>query len=144
MADVFISHAEADASLAINIAEAIERRGFSSWYYERDTIPGKSYILQVGEAIDVCRVVILIISSHSLSSHQVTKEVVRAHESNKPFIPLLTDVSHAEFQTRQPEWRTAVGAAASVRISQEGISRIVPQITRGLSALVLCHVETIG
>jgi TIR domain len=51
MADVFISHAEADASLAIDIAEAIERNGFSSWYYERDTVPGKSYILQVGEAI---------------------------------------------------------------------------------------------
>jgi hypothetical protein len=141
MADVFISHAEEDTSLASDIADAIERLGFSAWYYERDTILGKSYILQVGEAIDTCRVVILLISSHSLGSHQVTKEVVRAHESNKPFMPLLTDVSHGEFQTRQPEWRTAVGAAASVRIPPEGVSRIVPQLTRGLSALGLHPAE---
>ena len=29
---------------------------------------------------------------------------MRGHEEGKPFVPVLFDVSHAEFQKRQPEW----------------------------------------
>lgn len=135
MADIFISHAEEDMRLAVDIADAMEKTGFSAWYYERDTVPGKSYLLQIGGEIETCRAVILLISSSSLSSYQVTQEIIRAYESNKPFIPLLINVSHSEFQTRQPEWRAALGATASLRIPEEGIHRIVTQITKGLFVL---------
>ena len=135
MADIFISHVEEDASVALDLAQALEHSGFSVWYYERDTVIGPSYLVQIGEAIDGCHAVILLISSHSLSSFQVRQEVIRAYESQKPFLPLLIDVSHAEFQTRQPEWRAALGAAASLRIPPEGIRPILPQLTQGLATL---------
>src|SRR5437867_2424964 len=135
MADIFISHVEEDASLAIGIAQALERRGFTAWYYERDTVPGRSYLLQIGEEIDACSAVILLISSHSLGSYQVTQEVIWAYEGTKPFLPLLIDVSHGEFQMRQPEWRAALGATASLRIPHEGIQPIVSQLVKGLTAL---------
>ena len=135
MADIFISYAEEDASLAVEIAQTIERRGCTAWYYERDSIPGRSYLLQTGEAINACSTVILLISSHSIVSCQVRQEVIRAYESNKPFMPLLVDISHAEFQQRQPEWRAAIGAAVSLRIPPEGVNRLIPQITKGLAAL---------
>jgi hypothetical protein len=66
--DIFISHVEEDASLALEIAQALEDSGFLAWYYERDTVPGRSYLLQIGDAIDSCHAVILLISSHSLGS----------------------------------------------------------------------------
>ena len=144
MADIFISHVEEDASLAIALASALKRMGFSAWYYERDTVPGRSYLLQIGDEIDACHAVILLISSHSLGSYQVTQEVIRAYESNKPFIPLLVDVSHGEFQTRQPEWRAALGTAASLRIPQAGIRRIIPQLKKGLAALGIQPAGTPG
>lgn len=135
MADIFISYVEEDASLVIAIAQTLERRGYTAWYYERNSLPGTSYLLQIGEAIDACSAVILLISSHSLSSFQVTQEVIRAYESKKPFLPLLVDISHAEFQQRQPEWRAALGAAVTLRIPPEGIHKLVPQLTKGLAAL---------
>jgi hypothetical protein len=135
MADIFISHVEEDTSVALELAQALEHRGFVVWYYERDTVPGRSYLLQIGDAIDGCHAVLLLISSHSLGSYQVRQEVIRAYESQKPFLPLLLDVSHAEFQTRQPEWRAALGAAASLRIPPEGIRPILPQLTHGLATL---------
>jgi len=67
-----------------------------------------------------------VISPHSLGSRQVTNEVVRAGESNKEFIPVRRDITHIEFQNRQPEWREAVGAAGSIRIPQEGAAGILP------------------
>src|SRR5215471_152887 len=103
MADIFISYVEEDSTLALEIARGLESQDISTWYYERDSIPGRSYLLQSGIEIDACRAVLLLISSHSIRSYQVRQEVIRAYESNKPFIPLLVDMSHGEFQQRQPE-----------------------------------------
>ncbi|HME07546.1 MAG TPA: toll/interleukin-1 receptor domain-containing protein [Bryobacteraceae bacterium] len=135
MADVFISYVEQDGEIARLIAANLESAGFSTWYYERDSVPGVSYLLQTGSAIESAKAVLVLISSQSLSSVQVTREVVRAHESAKHFLPVLVDVSHTEFQTRQPEWREAIGAATSVSISHRGIDVASQALQRGLLSL---------
>jgi hypothetical protein len=38
--DVFISHVEEDADLAVSLAGGLELAGFTTWYDERDTLPG--------------------------------------------------------------------------------------------------------
>jgi hypothetical protein len=68
-------------------------------------------------------------------SHQVTAEVVRAHEARRPFLPVLLGVTHAEFQERQPEWREAVGAAASLQVPAAGAASVVARLIAGLRAL---------
>jgi len=135
MGSVFISHVEADRELAIEIATCLEAAGFRTWYYERDSDPGPSYLIQVHHAIEKCAAVVLLISPNSIRSHQMTKEVVRANDLGKPFIPVLSNISHAEFQERQPEWSIAIGAAASIPVSPTDVSGIMPRIVRGIAAL---------
>ena len=135
MSDVFISHVEHDADTTLEIAQGLEGARYSTWYYERDSVPGPSYLLQTGQAIEDCQVVVLLITRRSLGSHQVTREVERAHECGKRIIPVRGDLTHAEFQNLQPEWRQAVGAAASIRIGRGGPSAIIAHVTRGLEAL---------
>jgi hypothetical protein len=135
MGQVFISHVEEDSRDAIQIAKGIEASGYTTWYYERDSLPGISYLLQTKQAIEKSQALILLISTASLVSHQITREVVRAHESGKAFIPVLVDVSHAEFQSLQPEWVEAIGAAASVSLPEEGVERLVPRLVKGLESL---------
>lgn len=133
--DVFISHVEEDADIALEIALYLEQAGYSTWCYEVNTLPGPSYLIQTGLAVEQSKVVVVVISSHSLASSQVTKEVVRAQENNKEFISVLRDVTHVEFSNRQPEWREAIGAATSISITTEGIARIIGRIIDGLRAL---------
>jgi hypothetical protein len=135
VSDVFIAHVEEDADVALEIALGLEEAGYSTWCYEVDSIPGPSYLLQTGQAVERAKAVVIVISPHSLGSRQVTKEVVRAHESGKEFIPVLRGITHIEFQHRQPEWREAVGAAASIGIPLEGITSIISRIVSGLKAL---------
>lgn len=144
MADVFISHVEEDASTAITIASGLESAGFSTWYYERDAVPGVSYLVQVGEAIDQSSPVVLLISSNSLGSHQVTTEVVRAHEAKKHILPVLADVTHHDFQRRQPEWRAAVGAATSVSLGDRDIDSVVRALVVGLVRLRVHQSPSVG
>src|SRR5437870_5728204 len=120
MSDIFISHAEEDRVVAEEIARGLETEGFSTWYYERDSDGGQSYLVQTRQAIVDSRAMVLIVSPASLGSAQITKEVVRAHESNKPIVPLLRGVTDAEYKRRQPEWEEAIGAATSLAIPPEG------------------------
>lgn len=135
MADVFISHVEEDAQLAELLAHALEAAGFTTWYYERDSVGGVSYLLQSMNAIEQSQAVLLLISRDSLSSNQVTTEVIHAHESNKAFVPILVDITHVEFQTRQPEWRAAIGAATTLPIQGRDLALVIPRIIAGLRAL---------
>jgi hypothetical protein len=135
MRQVFISHVEEDKSIAEQIARGLEVAGYTTWYYERDSLPGLSYLIQVSQALKQAQAVVLIISQDALGSLQVTSEVVQAYESRKPFMPVLRGITHDEFQRRQPEWRHAVGPATSISIPPEGVSAILPRIIAGLETL---------
>jgi hypothetical protein len=137
MKQIFISYVEEDSDVVRAIAAGLEQAGFSTWYFERDSIPGADYLWQTGENIEQALVFLLLISPASIGSRQVTSEVVRAHECAKPFLPVLRDFTHAEFQQRQPVWRQAVGAAASVRIPAKGVSAILSNLIAGVRNLGL-------
>lgn len=142
MSHVFISHVAEDQDAAVALAAGLEAAGITAWYYERDCAPGASYLLQTGKAIEECAAVILLISTRSVGSSQVTKEVVRAHEADKHFIPVLCDLSHPEFQKRQPEWREALGSAVAVSIPPEGAAALIPRILVGLKTLGIASRKT--
>jgi len=135
MSTIFISHVEEDTALARELAGGMEAAGYSTWHYQRDTVPGAPYLTQVRRAIEECSAVLLIVSSKSLDSNQVTSEVVRAFESGKHFIPVLSGITDAEFKERQPLWGQALGASTSIFIPPQGISAILPRIIDGLKAL---------
>lgn len=133
--DVFISHVEEDEAVALQLADALDAAGYSTWTFERDSVPGPSYLLQTSRAIEVAQAVVVLISPDALGSHQVTSEVVRAHEEVKPFIPLLIGISREEFSARQPEWREAIASAATLEVPAAGVAAVVPRIVEGLVAL---------
>ena len=135
MSHIFIAHVEEDAEVALKIARGLEEAGYKTWCYEVDSVPGPSYIVRTGESVAQSQAVVVVISPHSLGSSQVTKEVVRAHESDKRFIPILRDITHGEFQQRQPEWREAIGSATSIRIPPDGIETVIPDIIEGARLL---------
>ena len=135
MSDIFISHIEEDADIAIKIASGLEGRGYTTWYYERDSLIGPQYLLQIPQAIKQSKAMLVIISPDSLGSNQVTNEVISAYEDRKYFIPLLRNITHSEFQQRQPLWKQAIGAATSSPIPKELTEDYFSRIIKGLKYL---------
>ena len=70
----------------------MSEQGYSSWLYERDVLPGVSYLVQTGDAIAACSAFMLLLTPRSLGSNQVGVEVVRAFEEGKPIFPLRYDL----------------------------------------------------
>ena len=135
MGQIFISHVEENADVALGIADGLEEAGYGTWCYERDALPGPSYLLQTARQIESSAAVVLLISADSLGSHQVTAEVVRAHESARPFVPVLIGISHVEFAARQPEWREALGSSTSIALPPGGVALLLPRVVDGLRGL---------
>lgn len=135
VADVFISYAHQDGDLVRELSPALEAAGYSTWYYEDKGAVGASYLLQIDQEIERCHAVLVVVSPESVGSDQVSKEVIRAHEARKKFIPLRRGISHADFQAKQPEWRMAFGAAVSAEVPGEGARAVVPRILEGLKRL---------
>ena len=129
MAQVFISYIEEDGHIAAALAHGLEEAGLAAWYYERDALPGVSYLRQIDSAIESCEVLVVIISNDAIGSKQMTNEIVRGFEVRRPIVPILWGLSHADFQKLQPEWRGAIGAATSIQIPQEGVRVILPSAT---------------
>ena len=59
MAQVFISHVGEDSNIALAIANGLEEPGYTTWYYERDSKAGRSYLVQTSDAITDSQAVVV-------------------------------------------------------------------------------------
>ena len=135
--DIFISHVEEDADVALRLADRLELAGYTTWCFERDSLPGVSYLQQTGEAIDRSRAVLVVISESLVGSpnRHAENEVVRAYEQGKHLVPILRGMTHSEFQRRESKLRQCIGSANSIVIPPSGVMEIAPRIVKGLEAL---------
>jgi hypothetical protein len=81
--DVFISHSSKDRDVAVQICDALEADGMDCWIAPRDITPGMAWDEAIMDALEGCRVMVLVLSEQSNSSSQVTKEVRNAVESQR-------------------------------------------------------------
>ncbi|HYG74397.1 MAG TPA: SUMF1/EgtB/PvdO family nonheme iron enzyme [Planctomycetota bacterium] len=132
MAQVFISHVEEDRADAETIARFLEEAGISVWFYERDCIPGATYIDQIVAAIDSIHTVVLLISRKTLHSDQVDREVVRAFQRGKRILPVLKGLSFIEFQQLKPSWDHIIGASSALILPQGSLTPVLPRLLAGL------------
>jgi hypothetical protein len=89
----FVSYAKADQAKALEIAEALERRGFRCWIAPRDVRPGRAYGDEIIRGIESSSALVLVLSSASNTSGFVSREIERAVSKNKPiFTVRIEDV----------------------------------------------------
>jgi hypothetical protein len=112
--EVFISYAEEDGPLARALADELRALGYSTWAYENDGVPGLRYLAQVHAAIAACRVVLLIASPISITSHEIVREIEQAHKRQKPILPIRAAITHQQFAAADPSIEMACGTAVSL------------------------------
>lgn len=135
MHQIFLSYAEEDSDLARDVAGRLEQAGHACWYYQRDTVAGRSYLAQVAEAIRSAHVFVLIASPASLGSYQVTKEVEQAHQRNRPIIPVLRDVTERDIEQSQPSWFAALATMTWIDGAAIHGARVADEIVRSVRTL---------
>src|SRR5437016_3166471 len=100
MGHVFISHVEEDAATARELAVGLEEAGYTTWLYERNSLPSPPYVTQILQAIAQSAVVIVLVSSAALGSWQVDRDIFQAFKTEKAMIPMLIGITHEELRNR--------------------------------------------
>src|SRR5262249_46745872 len=75
--DVFISYSHHDKAVADAACAMLGNSGIRAWIAPRDVRPGVEYGAEIVEAIERCRVLVLIFSESANSSGQILREVER-------------------------------------------------------------------
>lgn len=92
--DAFISYSHQDKPVADAACTILESSGIRCWVAPRDVPAGSQWAESIVEAIDRCRVTILIFSSRANISNQIHREVEHAVRRGKPIFPLrIEDVT---------------------------------------------------
>jgi hypothetical protein len=85
--DVFISYAHQDKALADATCAKLESEGIRCWQAPRDIAPSADWAASIVDAIESCRVMVLIFSGHTNRSRQIGREVQQAFDREKPVVP---------------------------------------------------------
>jgi len=86
--DVFISYSSKDKTVANAVCATLEGRKIRCWIAPRDVPPGLPYAAALVNAINDCKVFVLILSKGSNTSGAVMREVEEAVDSGTPIIPI--------------------------------------------------------
>jgi tetratricopeptide (TPR) repeat protein len=88
MADIFVSYSRQDAGQAQHLTELLTSAGLSVWIDHTGIDAAKSWSAEIVHAIDNCQAFVLMLSPHSVQSHNVIKEVSLASEKRKKILPI--------------------------------------------------------
>lgn len=83
MIDIFISYSHESKSIADNICATLEQKKIRCWYAPRDIIG--DYATSIVEAINQCKVFILILNENSSNSQHCLNEIEIAYKANIEF-----------------------------------------------------------
>ena len=90
---VFISYASQDTAVADALCAALERAGIACWIAPRNVVPGDFYADSIVQAINACKVLVLVLSESSINSPHVVREVERASAKKRPVISFRIDLT---------------------------------------------------
>jgi TolB-like protein/tetratricopeptide (TPR) repeat protein len=112
--DAFISYANQDTAVADALCADLERRALTCWIAPRDVVPGALYADSIVRAINGAKVLVLVLSQHSVASPHVSKEIERASSKRRPIIALRIDTAPLtpalEYFLSESQWVDATAA----------------------------------
>ena len=88
MADIFISYSSKDREKAEQLTELLGSAGLSVWIDKSGIDIAASWSSEIVDAIDACKAMVVLLSSNSIGSVNVAKEVSLAAEQKKKILPL--------------------------------------------------------
>jgi TPR repeat protein len=131
--DVFISYASQDKIVADAACARLEQHGIRCWIAPRDIGAGVEWGEAIIDAIERCRVMVLIFSSKANESFQIRREIERAVSKGRPVLPMrIEDVMPSrslEFFIGSVHWLDAMSPPVDQHLERlaDAIKSLLPR-----------------
>ncbi|MBR6382653.1 MAG: toll/interleukin-1 receptor domain-containing protein [Lachnospiraceae bacterium] len=134
--DVFLSYSSENKNVADAIVSEFEAHNIKCWYAPRDIMPGEEWVTAIANALENCKILVLVYTDESNSSRQVMNEVAMAFNAGKTIVPFrLTEnkmSSEFEYYLTRVHWLDAVTPPLMEKIES----------LRDYIEIILCGVDT--
>jgi hypothetical protein len=90
-ARIFISYSRRDAAFALGLQARLNDQGLDAWLDSEKLQTGQRWREEIVQAIAGCDYFVLVLSSRSIQSENVVKELSLAESSSKPILPLMIE-----------------------------------------------------
>ena len=127
-AEVFVSYSRKDFEEVQRVVERLRGVGVSVWMDEGGIEAATLWSEAIVEAINECKVLIIMVSSHSTDSPNVVKEVMLSSESGKAILPVYLE--EAEIPVRLKYQLTGIQHLEAFSLSESGL---IDELRRGLA-----------
>jgi TolB-like protein len=124
---VFVSYASQDAAVAQRLCAALEAAGLPCWIAPRDVRPGESYAAAIVQAINSCRMMVLVLSRSAIESSHVLREVERASSKKRPVLSVRLDTI-----TLPPDLEYFLSANQWLDASGDSVEKILPALVESV------------
>jgi adenylate cyclase len=91
MSDIFISYSRKDSEQALSLAERLRGEGMSVWIDQHGIEGARPWSEEIVKAIESSGTFLLLLSSHSIESDNVVREMSIALESKKSLLPVAIE-----------------------------------------------------
>jgi hypothetical protein len=120
--DVFISYSNVDKLVADSICVNLEAAGVRCWIAPRDIAPGEDWPAAITNAISQSRVMVLVFSTYSNSSEDVSRELFLAANSKLVIIPFKIENIEPEpgkqYYLARTHWLDAINPPTQEQIHE--------------------------
>jgi adenylate cyclase len=117
---VFISYASEDVAVADKVCSALEAAGFPCWIAPRDVRAGEPYAAAIVEAINACRLMVLVLTKSAIHSRHVFREIERASSKDHQVLSIRMDATELppelEYFLSADQWLDASGGGPVERV----------------------------
>jgi len=86
--DVFVCHSAKDKTTADAVCAMLESNGIRCWIAPRDVTPGMEWSECIIDAIEECRVMVLVFTTNANESGQIRREIERAVNRGVAILPI--------------------------------------------------------
>jgi TolB-like protein len=132
---LFISYASQDASVADKICAALEAAGVRCWIAPRDVRAGEPYAAAIVEAINACRMLVLLVTKNAIDSPHVLREVERASSKKRPVLSIRLDTAQLP-----PELEYFLSANHWLEASSGKIESVFPALIEAVRGRGTSHI----
>ncbi len=98
MSRIFISYSRVDEPFARKIARSLSDMGAQVWLDVEDIPAGMKWSTAIQQGLNVCQIMLLIVSPESMASNNVEDEWQYFLDNKKPIIPILFRPAEKHFQ----------------------------------------------
>lgn len=118
--DVFISYATLDKRIADTVCATLESNNIKCWMAPRDILPGIDFAESIINAIEECRVFVLILSKNSSISPHVLREINKAASNSIAILSFIIEEvtlsKSMEYYLSTDHWLNAISPPLSKHI----------------------------